>query len=324
MGRRSSSEAEGGVDSFLDVITNIVGILIILVMVVAERARTAPIETKPSAPSQELATAQAHTAKLEGDIHQISRQMAIVQAETQAKAHERGQLSTVIAAIEQEMEKRRLLLDADAQKRYETDRELALARDELARLEAQRNLVEQAAAPQTVQIENYPTPLGKEVDGDEAHIQLSHGRLAIIPFDTLMSRLRGEMRSKAMEMQDRPELVDTLGPIEGFRLRYLIQRHDTGQGSLFQLAYVEFLPVSSQLGESVDDALGPNSEFRAALARLSPQRYTITIWTYPDSFAEYGKLKKMLYEAGYTVAARPLQEGTPIGASPQGSKSSAQ
>jgi hypothetical protein len=323
MARRNSSEAEGGVDSFLDVITNIVGILIILVMVVAERARTAPIEA-PTSPSQELVAAQKHSAQLEDDIHHISRQMAIVQAETQAKAHERGQLSTVVAAIEQEMEKRRLMLDAQAQNRYETDRELALARDELTRLEAQRDLAEQAVAPTTVKIENYPTPIGKTVDGDEAHIQLSRGRLAIIPFDTLMSRLRGEMRSKVMEMQNQSELVDTLGPVEGFRLRYLIQRHETGQGAFFQLAYVEFLPVSSQLGETVAEALDPNSEFRAALARLSPQRYTITVWTYPDSFADYGKLKKLLYESGYTVAARPLPEGAPIGASPQGTKSSAQ
>jgi hypothetical protein len=323
MARRHSGEAEGGVDSFLDVITNIVGILIILVMVVAERARTAPLPA-PTGPCKELVEAAAHSTKLENDIHEMTRQMATVQAETQAKAHERGQLSVVIAAIEQEMEKRKLQLDAAAQGRYETDRELALARDELTRLEAQQGLAEQAAAPKTVKIENYPTPLGKTVDGDEAHIQLSRGRLAIVPFDLLMSQMRGELRSKAMEMQNQSELVDTVGPVEGFRARYVLQRHDTNQGSLFQLAYVEFLPTSGQLGETVEDAMAPNSRFRAALARLSPQRYTITIWTYPDSFEDYGKLKKVLYEAGYSVAARPLPEGAPIGAAPHGSKSSAQ
>jgi hypothetical protein len=57
---------------------------------------------------------------------------------------------------------------------------------------------------------------------------------------------------------------------------------------------------------------------------LSPNRYTITIWTYPDSFDEFRKLKKILYQQGYAVAGRPLPEGMPIGASPSGSKSSAQ
>ena len=44
----------------------------------------------------------------------------------------------------------------------------------------------------------------------------------------------------------------------------------------------------------------------------------------PATYDYYGKLKKLLYESGYTVAARPLPEGAPIGASPQGTKSSAQ
>jgi hypothetical protein len=57
---------------------------------------------------------------------------------------------------------------------------------------------------------------------------------------------------------------------------------------------------------------------------MSPNTYTITIWTYPDSFPEYARLKKELYELGYAVAARPLPHGMAIGASPRGSKSSAQ
>jgi hypothetical protein len=84
------------------------------------------------------------------------------------------------------------------------------------------------------------------------------------------------------------------------------------------------IPNSSQLGEPIDAALARNSQFREKLQMLSPHLYTITVWTYADSFADYRRLKKELYEMGYQVAARPLLMGMPIAASPNGSKSSAQ
>ncbi len=325
MARPKAADQEGaGSDSFLDIITNLVGILIILVMVVGERAKTAPVELPAPAPNQALTAARAESQQLEDDVHRLAAQMAEIQAATQAKAIERGRLSVLVTAIEKDMDQRRQALDDEARKRFEYDREMAQARDELKRLEAEQEMAEQAAKPETVKIENHPTPLGKLVDSDEAHLRLYDGRLAVLPYETLMGRLRGELRSAVNEMGSRSEMVDTLGPIEGFRLRYVIQRHDMPQGSLFELAYVEFLPVTNQLGEPLDQALKSGSDFRRTLSRLSPERYTITIWTYPDSFAEFARLKKELYDMGYTVAARPLPDGMPIGASPNGSKSSAQ
>src|SRR5438552_534521 len=50
----------------------------------------------------------------------------------------------------------------------------------------------------------------------------------------------------------------------------------------------------------------------------------IAIWAYPDSFEEFRRLRKELYRMGYRIAGRPLPEGTPIGGSPDGSKSAAE
>jgi hypothetical protein len=120
------------------------------------------------------------------------------------------------------------------------------------------------------------------------------------------------------------EIVDTLGPIGGFRMRYAVQRRHTARGTSLQLAYLELQPESRGLGEPLEAALAPDSRFREKLAMVSPRQYTITVWTYPDSFAEFRKLKKELYEMGYPVAGRPLPEGMLISASPHGSRSSAQ
>ncbi len=325
MARRQASDQEAvGADSFLDVITNIVGILIILVMVVGERAKLAPVPAQAAVPSPEFVQARHEAQSLERDLQEIQGQMLGVQQEIQVRAIERSQLQTLTTAVEQELAKQQQTLGETKGAQYAIDRDLALAEDALAKANTEREMVEKAMTPQIVQITSYPTPLGKTVDDNEAHLQLKGGRLAVLPMDLLIARLRSILRSAVGRMGNSNELVDMIGPIEGFRMRYVVSRRDVAQGSVFELSFVEFLPTSSQLGEPVDDALREGSEFRAALARMSPDTYTITIWTYPDSFAEYARLKKELYELGYAVAARPLPHGMAIGASPKGSKSTAQ
>jgi len=325
MARRQASEHEAvGADSFLDVITNIVGILIILVMVVGERAKSAPEFTKPAGPSANLVKARDEATELEHDVHQLQERMVGIQQELQLRAIERGRLQTLVTAVERELEKHQQSLGEKKGAQYAVDRDLAIAKDALAKANAERDMVEKAMQPQAVQITSYPTPIGKTVDDNEAHLQLKGGRLAVLPMDMLVSRLRSILRSSVSRMGSSNEFVDTIGPIEGFRMRYVIERRDVAQGSVYELSFVEFLPITSQLGEPVDDALRDGSEFRAALARMSPDTYTITIWTYPDSFTDYARLKKELYEMGYAVASRPLPHGMAIGASPKGSKSSAQ
>lgn len=321
MTRRKLPETEAaGSDSFLDITTNIVGILIILVMVVGERAKTAPVDVAPPQPSREVLAAAAESKQLEQDVHRLSGEMATVQSELQARSRERGQLSTLVAAVEQELTARRAELDAQARARFDLDRDLSTARDELARLDAQRAKAEQAAAPKTVEIKTRATPISKTVDSKEAHFQLLHGRLAFVPFDTLIGRMQAQLPGQLSRLLDQPELVDTVGPVEGFRLRYFARR----VGNYGELTYIEFLPVTSRLGETLDEALQPGSQLNQSLEFLSPQLYTITVWTYPDSFDDFRRVKDELHARGYQVAGRPMPEGMPIAASPHGTKSSAE
>jgi hypothetical protein len=162
------------------------------------------------------------------------------------------------------------------------------------------------------------------VDGKEVHFQLSNGRLTFVPFDALINQLRDTLRERAWKMQDQESMTDSIGPVGGFRMRYFVEKMETPRGMALQVLKVELVPLTSQLGEPVDAALAPKSKFHSELEMISPHQYTITVWTYPDSFAEFRKLKKELYQMGYAVAARPLLEGMPIGASPHGSRSSAE
>jgi hypothetical protein len=120
--------------------------------------------------------------------------------------------------------------------------------------------------------------------------------------------------------------VMTVGPKQGFEMHYTVDvtvHERQGQMTIGSKEW-QVIPVQSPLGESIDEALGSDSNFRHMLARGSPKDATITLWTYPDSFAEYRVLNDELHRLGYASAGRPLPKGFPIGGSPHGSKSAAQ
>src|SRR5207253_3089300 len=87
---------------------------------------------------------------------------------------------------------------------------------------------------------------------------------------------------------------------------------------------MEFIPNSPDLGEPLDAALGPRSPFRARLAPLNPRKTSVALWTYPDSFGAYSRIKEELHKLGFSVAAWPKPHGELIGGSNHGSHSQAQ
>ena len=87
---------------------------------------------------------------------------------------------------------------------------------------------------------------------------------------------------------------------------------------------VTVVPAQDDLGDPIETILLPKSSFRARLELTDPDRTTITVWVFPDSFRQFRKVKEELFKLGFLCAGRPLPEGTPIGFSPQGTRSVAQ
>jgi hypothetical protein len=225
---------------------------------------------------------------------------------------------------------RRDTLDVDARRDYDLRTELSTARDELNRLQKQREEVEQQPGP-SKKIESYPA-IYKTVDTKEAHFQLKGGRVVFIPLDNLLEKFHAEARQKASRLREMSETTEIVGPVGGFNLRYTLERIDvpfdtkmpSRAGTVVQLNRWELIPTAARLGETAEEALAPKSLFRAKLELINPLQQTITVWVYPDSFEEFRRIRKELYLLGYSVAGRPLPEGTPIGGSPHGSRSAAE
>jgi hypothetical protein len=337
-----------GQDSFVDVICNMVGILITLVVVVGIRVSQVVIE-----PATEVTPVVAQTAspeklaELKAELTDAIRarraaedeiETAILQArDMRANAElvdmRREQLTLVRAQVEQLIAERRAELDADAQKQFDAQRQIAEAQIKLHALTQEQ--VSLLSVPENVEeIETVPTPLAKTVTGDEIHVRLKQGQLAVVPVDALLGEVEARGGSYFRGgLAQRNEASDTYGPIDGFRLRLSVQRYEEEPpagmpaGAPKRTAVVlqgVFVPTADDVGIPVDQALLPTSAFSGALRARRSAVGAVTVWVYPDSYGELRTLKKAMWEAGIPLAVRPLAKGQPIIFSTLGSKSAAQ
>ena len=143
------------------------------------------------------------------------------------------------------------------------------------------------------------------------------------------NRGKREAPHKVWRLKDEPQFTETLGPIGGFWMKYTLKRTEhtlptrmgTAVQSRVELDRFILTPVTEDLGEPLEQALEPGSQFLTLLEQHRPAETTVTVWVYPDCYGSFRKFKKLLFERGYLTAGRPLPAGHPIGGSPQGTRS---
>ena len=311
-------------DFLLHTAAAFIGVLVILALVAsAGVGRTTIPKINYADAENELKNVRATAGAVEIEIKQLENQTKYVDMELGMRKQEREILATLLVAGEKQIADQLGTLDKQSQADYDLARDLALAKAELERLERERLQVDKTV-PKSLKIESYPTPISKPVDSKELHVQLRGGRVTVLPVEELVERLKRSAKERVWKLRDSAEMTDTVGPVDGFRMRYTLVRVDAGGGGLVKLDHWELVPVASDLGEPWEDALSETSQLRAKLDQTHPRTWTVTLWVYPDSFDAFRALRKEFYQLGYTVAGRPLPEDVPIGGSPRGTRSAAQ
>ncbi len=334
MAHTAEQEEAVNADSFLDIVASVVSVMIIMVMMTGLKIKNTPLEAQPTSEvaraGGDLLQKQHEEQTLRGDVEKIAAEMEQVQTQTAKRTRERDILVLATTGLDQQLRGAR-----QAAQQAPPDGQVAAkvieARNRLEILNRQREAIEKSP-PQSVEIESFTTPLGRTVDGRELHFQLIHGRIAYVPLNELVEKAMADLKRKAHKLSERPELTDSVPPEQGFRLTYTIRLRpptmDEIRESNSQRPKIEdrvvLTPVADNLGETFDEALRPGSQFHQALADRRAKDATITLWTYPDSFDDFRRVKKELYRLGFPVAARPLPEGVPISGSSSGSKSTAE
>jgi hypothetical protein len=328
-----------GQDAFLDVLTNMVGIIILLVVVMGlrtSRAALAPVqadasaaETQPITPeSLETARRQAHEAQR--NVGDLMNQVVELRQATLLRERERAYLTTYVAAGQQEIDERRAELSVEEQRDFDLRQKLVTAQLLLDDLTQERvGLMSKAAEVEVEVIENKPTPIGRKVTGLTLYLQLRGGHVAIIPLDAFRDELTADFQANIWRLREEDAFERSIGPLDGFRLRYYVERRVATvrvderqeldrQGTVTQLVRFEVIPVDTPSGEPVDEAMLPNSELSQRLQRFPAGNGVIAIMVFPDSLAELHRLKKWLYAAGYSIAEAPIPEGPWVSFSPHG------
>lgn len=333
-------ELTAGYDSFLDIVTNIVGILIILVMVVGVRASKLPPaspQTKnfPDHDARDLEELRRQKDVLESlrmDVLQIHETIRQVELDRAAREFERRNLAGLVAQLGKSLEERAARVSDRERERIALQGRLAESRNRAEQLRRELEASTNINTDHVVTLVNYPTPLSVPADGEELHFQIRNGRVAYIPLERLLKELVGDARQKIYRLLEVPEVSGTVGPLGGYRLQYVLVRRNvqvedrTGEGvngAMVQLKRWVLQPIAD-VGDPSDKALEETSEFRRRLAGYQPEKTIVTIWCYPDGFADFRRLRDFLHQQGFSVAGRPLPNGYPITGSPSGSKSAAQ
>jgi hypothetical protein len=336
--RKQHVEAPGQ-DSFLDIVANLVGILIILIMVIGARATNAMVEATPDGVAEDetvkidLEGARAAAEAVEADVHKVDAKIKRELLEIEYRRRERDKFLQSVTIAEQAMEQQRKQLGQKQQEQLAMRSELLAARGALEDLKHSRIALENALPQQNV-IEHLPTPMAKTVFGRELHFRLLGGRLAYVPWDELVERMKADAPQRAWKLKSADRITEVVGPVRGFRMQYTL-RHarrvsSVGGGaavavqSRIELDRFVLLPVRHDLGEPLEAALQDGAEFRSLISQFDPNRTTVTVWVYPDSFHQFRQVKETLFRMGYLTAGRPMPEGHPIGGSPDGTRSASQ
>jgi multidrug efflux pump subunit AcrA (membrane-fusion protein) len=346
--RRPNREIHFSFDSFLDVVANVVGIILRLILVawVGARSYKAFIPPPPDEAAEESSLPAEPDDPLSPELQRQKDELARAQAQLLEQLRQFEREGPQAAAVQKEMaglESRkkqalalRTALAAAAQDKG-TDAQLrALSMEELRR--RGRKVIEdiealRKEAPPRQEL-RYRTPVSAPVQSEEWMFECRQGRVTLVDIGTLLEDAVRKARSQVDQLRDRWQLSDTTEPVGPFRLHYTLERDRGALGALGAgpsggafhagLTGWDVEPVTSPRGEDAETALAPNSEFRRVVDHLDPRQAAVTLWVYPDSFPLYRRLRDFLHERDVVVAGRPLPDGSFIAASRHGSASRGQ
>lgn len=368
--RTGKSELGFGSDSFLDIIANIVGILIILIVIAGVRVSQAPlsnnestdkadetaaplVHSSPDAPPEpepapppappalapqpqpkkgpSLAALRQRRDELKAEITDLEERELRLVDELQRLKHRAKQAREDLKSSRKTVEEKHAELNDKQQRLARLRTSIEDARRNVRLLQSRLQEIEDREKPVKT-VEHRVTPVSHEVTGEELHFRLAQNRVAFVPLDPLLERLRAQVKRQKDWLTKYRSHRGEVGPVRGFSMSYVIERQrlsvveelQHGRGVMrIGLKKWQIKPQPGPDTESADEALQPDSKFQRALL-MAERDTTLTFWVYPDSFDLFRRLQKFAHEEGFTVAARPLPFGVHISGSPHGTRSAGQ
>jgi hypothetical protein len=346
--RRPKREVAFSFDSFLDVVANVVGIILKLILVAWAGARTykaADIDLVAL-----VAKKPAISKSIDPRISLLARQKEELEASQKAlagKVTRRDEFLSIASRLRHDVEALSLrcrdmqelagVAVKDAVGEAKTVQAVVLTRKELLARAAALQLaaVEVKKLPPTRKEFQYRTPVSATIQSYEMMFECKAGRVTLIDTQALVAIMRHDSKSQVDQLRNRWSVSATTRAVGPFRLRYTLERERSllsgpanavpvdGNFRYFQSSW-EVEPVALDRGEAADKALVAGSDFRKVIDTVDAKKTAVTLWVYPDSFVLYRQLRDYLHDHDIVVAGRPMPEGLLIATSSQGTISRGQ
>lgn len=339
-------------DSFLDVVANVVGIILRLILVAWAGARTYKGEKieLPFTPPVEMVRELAQKAPppenpLSGRIREEETKLAQAKSQLTRRLEElagtkleRQRLETDATRVKEELDllerEKKLLVSATVPEENSRDLEEALPEphkpsaklaeltDRISKARDQIEFLGKTTKPGKVH--RWRTPISQTVQSEEIIFEIRENRIAAIDIGTMLEEVQDSLRKAGEVLQNQWVMEGTTTPIGSFRLKYTIERErpagllgeagkpDDRASFRYGLTGWEVIPLDPKRGETLEQALKEGSAYRRIVDNLDPQVSAVTFCIYPDSFAAYRKLRDLLHERDMVVAGRPLPYEAPI------------
>ena len=293
----------------------------------------------------ELETAQANTVSSEAELQQLLVMLAVQRGNEDLQQTRRNGLSQQKTALVESIGNltesvkatdgkvaafESTLTSLSSRQTYVADALKQIGQETQRLSEVLQTLNQQQSA--TDRLQHRLSPVGSAVTEGEIHFRLNAGRIAHIPLESLLDRLKSQVSARRSVVMRFHRYEGVIGPVGGFHMKYTVERQTVsalqalqyGQGAYrVSVSRWSIMPAETLEAESVEAALRVGSRMRQIMEATEPDT-VITIWLYPGDFRHFGRIREFAHGLNLRVAARPLPDGTPIAGSPNGSRSTSQ
>ena len=324
--KRRASGGEMNLDSLLDTLTNVVGVLVMVLMLVSLNVQKAVERIREIDPSQ-LGISEAELAKLRAQAAQVTAKRSSLEEKADAAALAQAK-QELVAALDR-MNVLRLSpatapppatfkiedirKDAEQKGKQAADlaRQLTDAEKELARLKALLAETPELGPAPEAKLVSLPNPREAPA-GAKQNLFICRGG-KVMAFDPNDLRSRAKKRAEAMLKPLRLRA----GPNGSIDCEKFITQFNNA-GSISDAAakmrlgvenfnlYIYYEYKSS--GETARQLAAQNSDFRRAIRQLDPAKNYATFLVWNDSFETYVEARRICDEMGLLAGWTPLAE----------------
>src|ERR1019366_9297716 len=295
-------------DSFLDLVTNVVGIIIRLILVTWVGARSYHasmqwIELDPANQAPKAAPKASDDPlhnRIEASKHDLDdaktrllAQLKELDEIDETTQKENAELATLVSR-RNALENENKTLESKAVQRGVQVKQASLSAEEVRerskKLLAELKQVE--AMPSSKKQLKYHAPVSRVVQSEELNFECKSGRVTYIDLPSFMQEIKLSVDEVRVEMRTQSRVERTTAPIGPYRLRYVFERERSvvSSGS-FGLSSWEIEPITAERGETLQQALAATSQFRQLTDGLDANLSVVTFWVYPDSFELFRPLR---------------------------------